>query len=77
MADWQKKISSCFGVVDHKVNKTRALELLNDLVTQKVTRHEARVAFRAYLESRTKDQKYIEDQMSSIGFHFGPWLEPG
>jgi hypothetical protein len=74
MADWQGKIPGCFGGVDRKL---RALELLNDLVKQKVTRREASKAFRAYLESKSKNQKYIEEEMSSLGSHFGPWLERG
>ncbi len=75
MADWKEKIPGCFGVVDRKLDATPALELLNNLVKQKVPRREVREAFRAYLESRTKDQKHVEEQMSSVRIHFAPWLE--
>jgi hypothetical protein len=77
MADWQKKIPGCFGAVDHKVDRTRAFELLNDLVKHNVTRSQVQAAFKAYLESRTKDQNYIETKMSTVRTIFAPWLEPG
>ncbi len=80
MADWKEKIPGCFGVVDHKfavhpADATRALELLNVMVKEKVPRREVREAFRAYLETKTKDQNYIQEQMSSVRIHFAPWLE--
>ena len=79
MSDWKEDIGGCFAFdaapfAMHATDENLAFELLKRLRDEQVGWQNVEDEIRLYLNAKTSENDWVEQQLSRAEAHFKPWL---